>query len=283
MIYKHLVLLLLVASLGACSSIDSLVGTNTSTANETQKMGKPKASEQETDSVITEVTPPSAELLLVQSLVSQSDLYQSSKRALSPNTKTKVVKALHEYDNGEFEQSEKSIKKVLATELNLNSAVYVLAGDIALANGKKVDAMAHYRTALKLNNYNAKAANRLAMQLREQGEFARAEKLYTQAINAQPSQAESYRNRAVLYDLYLDEKAKAYQDYKTYSALLKHSLETHENPDKNTVVANAKALSDIQLTSLKTNIKLVKRWLADVGRQVAALAIVEPNNSAGGN
>jgi hypothetical protein len=60
-------------------------------------------------------------------------------------------------------------------------------------------------------------------------------------------------------------------------------LETHENPDKNTVVANAKALSDIQLTSLKTNIKLVKRWLADVGRQVAALAIVEPNNSAGGN
>jgi tetratricopeptide (TPR) repeat protein len=290
MIYKRIALLLLVASLSACSTMSSLIDKDSNTVDETPKNLKFEANEQtaESESAAAKMTPLSPSEILAQSLISQSDLYQSSKRVLSPDVKTKVVNALSYFNKGEFEKSEKSINLVLANELNLNSAVYVLAGDIALANNSPTEAIAHYIAALSLNDYSAKAANRLAMQLREQGEFAEAEKLYTQAINAQPSQAESYRNRAVLYDLYLDEKAKALQDYKAYSALLNYSLVAHEEPNKanlsqaKAIAAASKPLNDVQLKSLKTNIKLVKRWLSDLGRQVAALEKVN-NNNMGGN
>lgn len=275
MIYKRFFLLMIVASLSACSSVSSLIGIDAKT--ETPVSASAVENDEQAESTIAMVAPPSEEQLLVQSLLSQSDLYKPSKRTLAPELKAKVADALSKFNKGEFEQSEKLIKNVLANELNLNSTVHVLAGDIALANKKQAEAMSYYRAALELNDYNAMAANRLAMQMREQGEFTQAEKLYTQAINAQPGQAESYRNRAVLYDLYLDEKAKAFQDYKAYAALLNHSLAVHES------AVNETRLSDAQLKSLKTNIKLVKRWLSDVGRQVAALAKAKPNNNASGN
>lgn len=286
MIFKRIALLLLVASLSACSTMSSLIDKDSNTVN-----GNPKfeTNEQaaESDSAVIKAPSLSPSEMLAQSLIGQSDLYLSSKRALSPDVKTKVVNTLRHFNKGEFEKSEKSIKLVLANEYNLNSAVYVLAGDIALANNSPTEAIAHYRTALKLNEYSAKAANRLAMQLREQGEFIKAEKLYTQAINAQPSKSESYRNRAVLYDLYLDEKAKALQDYKAYSALLNYSLLAEEDPNKaelsqtNTLAATSRPLNDAQLKTLKTNIKLAKRWLSDLSRQIAALERVNSNDMGG--
>lgn len=285
MIYKRILLLLAVAGLSACSTVSSLIGDDTKTTNET-----PVIVDNEPDTALDptakSVAPLSESELLVQALVSQSDLYQSSKRVLAPDIKSKVLVALSEFNKGEFEQSEKSIQGVLTKELNLTSAVYVLAGDIALANNKQDEAITHYLNALELNDYNAKAANRLAMQRREQGNFADAEQLYTQAINAQPSKAESYRNRAVLYDLYLDEKVKALQDYQAYSALINYQLLVHENPDKvnfaqpEGLSSEAVSLSDAELKSLKTNIKLVKRWLSDVGRQVKALARANTNNTS---
>ena len=288
MIYKRILLLLAVASLSACSTVSSLIGDTPKTTNETPLLIK-NEQEPALDSAAESAAPLSESELLVQALVSQSDLYQSSKRVLAPDIKSKVVVALNEFNKGELAQSEKSIQEVLTKELNLTSAVYVLAGDIALANNKQADAVKYYMNALKLNDYNAKAANRLAMQRREQGDFAGAEQLYTQAINAQPSQAESYRNRAVLFDLYLDEKAKALQDYKAYSALLNYQLLVHENPDKANVgqveglSSETYSLSDTELKSLKTNIKLVKRWLSDVGRQVKALAKTNANSNNSGH
>jgi tetratricopeptide (TPR) repeat protein len=167
----------------------------------------------------------------------------------------------------------------------------VLAGDIALAQSEtKTDkAIKYYQQALKLNDYNAKAANRLGMQMRNSGEFKQAETLYTQAINAQPSQPESYRNRGVLYDLYMNEKSKALQDYEYYLALLNHAL--LEQTSGSSAFVNKlnpqeaysfKRLSEEELKGLKTDIKLAKRWLLDVGRQVSALEKSRGNTATGG-
>jgi len=289
MIYKRIMLLLLLLNVAACSSVSSLLGQDVAPNNEAEDTRDKEANEQalESSSLTGSL---SSEQLLAQSLINQSDLYQSSKQTLASKAKRKVVTALNEFNSGAFEQSERSINQVLVTELDLNSAVYVLAGDIALANNKQEEAVRHYRQALKLNDHNAKAANRLAMQLRQQGEFTQAEALYSQAINAQPGQAESYRNRAVLYDLYVDEKAKALQDYEAYSALINYSLSLYERSESaefahtNEAETNAAPLSDKQLKLLKTNIKLVKRWLIDVGRQVDAIARAGNNgNNSGGN
>jgi tetratricopeptide (TPR) repeat protein len=286
MIYKRILLLLAASTLSACTTVSSLIDEATKTTDESSvEIESEQSPALETTANIA--APLSESELLVQALVSQSDLYQSSKRVLAPDIKSKVVIALNEFKKSEFEQSEKTIKQVLTKELNLTSSVYVLAGDIALANNKQAEAIKYYLNALELNDYNAKAANRLAMQRREQGSFVEAEQLYTQAINAQPSKAESYRNRAVLYDLYLNEKAKALQDYQAYSALLNYRLLAHENPAKANfgsgegMSKDANSLSEPELKSLKTNIKLVKRWLSDVGRQVKALARTNANNTSG--
>jgi tetratricopeptide (TPR) repeat protein len=289
MIYKHILLLLAVAALSACTTVSSFIDEATKTTNETPVEIENEQNPTVDGAATNSVAPLSESELLVQALVSQSDLYQSSKRVLAPDIKSKVVIALNEFNKNEFEKSEKTIKQILSKELNLTSSVYVLAGDIALANNKQADAIKYYINALELNDYNAKAANRLAMQRRELGDFAQAEQLYIQAINAQPSKAESYRNRAVLYDLYLNEKEKALQDYQAYSALLNYRLLAHENPTAASagltegLASNTRRLSDSELKSLQTNIKLVKRWLADVGRQVKALASANANSNMSGN
>ncbi|MFT6270369.1 MAG: tetratricopeptide (TPR) repeat protein [Alphaproteobacteria bacterium] len=233
----------------------------------------------------------SSSTLLAQSLLAQSDLYQASKRQLSASTKTKVVNALSQFNRGEFEKSEQIIKQILASEVDLNSGVFVLAGDIALANNKRNEAMVNYKQALSSNDHNAKAANRLGMHLREQGKFREAEKLYTQAINAQPSMPNGYRNRAVLYDLYLNDKAKALQDYEAYSALLNYQLALQDNgalSDATLAIADPAAavsvttLSEPQLKALRTDIKIAKRWLIDVGRQVDVIARLQSDTPASG-
>lgn len=275
--------------LAACSSMQSIIGD----ISQTDKVSQDTNDEVLNEKKVADLTDKpeqgsvSPAFLIAQSLIAQSDLYLSSKQILSRDTKAKVVDVLHEFNKHNFEQSEKLMTQILATEPALNSAVFVLAGDISLANKKQLDAIAHYRDALKLNEYNAKAANRLATQLRQQGDFEKAEKLYTRAIVAQASHAESYRNRAVLYDLYINEKAKALQDYQTYSALLNYRLSEHENASTtdlsltNNSDTQTTQLNKIELKSLKTNIKLVKRWLADVGRQVASLAKVDNDNASG--
>jgi tetratricopeptide (TPR) repeat protein len=188
---------------------------------------------------------------------------------------------------------------LIQNELNLNSAVYVLAGDVALGqieknrqsadensansgnnnsnekqslqdNEELQNAVTQYRKALSLNPDNAKAANRLAKLMREQGEFEQAESLYTQAIEAQSMYSSSYRNRAVLRDLYMQKKALALSDYKSYVALLEFEQEQANS--------GASQLSESQLKTLTTNIRLAKRWVIDTERQVAALEKQKENS-----
>jgi tetratricopeptide (TPR) repeat protein len=319
---KRIILLCLVTILGACSSVRSLVdeavlATKTivsepavsETSEDSDALAKktlegkqvgsldPKKGATSNKQAINTSLDPNIQQ--AQALISQSDLYYASKRKLSPSTKTRVVNALSQFNRGELAQSEEAIKEIIFNDLNVNSAVYVLAGDIALAvantqesdqqNAQTSTAITHYQQALKLNPHNAKAANRLGVHMREIGEFDKADKLYSQAINAQPSLPESYRNRAVLYDLYLNEKAKALLDYQAYSALLDYALYIHTNTDEAytnqaalSETFSAKPLNEKQVKSLKTNIKMVGRWLVDVGRQVDALEKTQSNHLAGG-
>ncbi|MET0292908.1 MAG: tetratricopeptide repeat protein [Steroidobacteraceae bacterium] len=63
---------------------------------------------------------------------------------------------------------------------------------------------------------NASAWNELGLTLRARGKFADASEAYGKSIELAPQVAAAHRNRAVLEDLYLDEPAKALQDFETY-------------------------------------------------------------------
>jgi tetratricopeptide (TPR) repeat protein len=218
-------------------------------------------------------------LVYAQQLHAESDLYLLSKRTLAPATQSKVLNVFSQFRQGEIEESLKAINALLISELNLSSAVYVLAGDIAAANALRDQATKHYQNALDLNEYNAKAANRLGMMARANGQFELAETFYSQAINARPSMPEAYRNRAVLYDLYLQQKDKALNDYQAYSALLEYELESSKSGQS---LGDAQ-LSEAQTKALQKDIKLTKRWVVDVGRQVTAIARANGASNTGGN
>lgn len=220
-------------------------------------------------SVVPEI---SQEQLIVQALSARPNLFALSKRTLASDVKAEMIKALGLFQTGDLSQSNTIVTTVINNELNLSSSVYVFAGDIALAQMAETDdkdtfqqiAIEHYQKALSVNPDNAKAANRLAKLMREQGEFAQAHELYSQAIAAQAMHANSYRNRAVLRDLYLNQKALALQDYQAYAALLQYQQEQSEQ--------GRLMLAESDKKLLKKDLKIVKRWLIDLGRQVSALA-----------
>ena len=60
-----------------------------------------------------------------------------------------------------------------------------------------------YRRALAQQPDNIAVLNRLALNLRQQGQFAAAVAHYQQAIAIDPGHADSHRNLGILYDLYL--------------------------------------------------------------------------------
>lgn len=298
MTYKSLVLLLVVLSLAGCASAPSFMGGSAKSVTSDPTSAEAKADDEKSvlSNASLESEPPapatSPEMLKAQALISQSDLYKGAKRTLSANAKTQVIAAIDQFNQGDIAASEKILAQVMATEVNLSSPVYVLAGDIALAKQNVDEAIVHYQQAIKLNQYNAKAANRLGMQMREQGKFTEAEKYFSLAIYAQPSLPQSYRNRAVLFDLYLGEKEKAQQDYQSYSALLNYQLALNEHINNPSGAENsfshplsnnytqAHVLSDSQMQELRANLTLVERWLIDIGRQVEALKKAELKNAA---
>lgn len=263
-----------IASLGACSVIPDFRSTSSqpeTVSSAVPNTSEPSAAEQPAGSSLPtgeSVPLMTPEQLILQDLRAKPDMYALSKRNLSPSVKATMLEALSAFKAKDFATSQNLVNRVINNELNVSSSVYVLAGDIALAQseieGESQQAVAHYRKALSINPDNAKAANRLAKLMRENGEFEQAYSLYTQAIKAQAMHAPSYRNRAVLNDLYLSQKAAALEDYQHYAALLSFQ---QTQVEQGTLV-----LADAEQKALDRNIKTVQGWLVDVERQVKALA-----------
>lgn len=289
-------LLTMLAVIGACSQLPSLSSTPEQTKNEAQQAAE--AANDGSDSALQALDNAVAQALTEEQLIANAinakqDLFIANKKVLAPDIKQNMRPILAAFQAGDYALAEQQMNQILNNELNLSSHVLVLAGDISHAlslqeaSGDAANtlneqylntAKKHYRRALSINQHNAKAANRLAKLLREQGDFEQAHELYTQAINGQPSHAYSYRNRAVLNDLYLNRKAEALSDYQTYAALLKDKQATHsQDSSDNTQLA----LTEAQDKALKKDLKMVGRWLADVQRQVNALARTESGNSNG--
>jgi tetratricopeptide (TPR) repeat protein len=142
-----------------------------------------------------------------------------------------------------------------------NSAVWVLRGDIHRAKNENQQAIEDYQTALSIIASNYQAHNRLGLAYRNEGEFDLAKQHYTNAIEAWPGNADSYRNRGILLDLYVGDKAAALEDYKIYKALLDFQIQSVEAPPK----------------SLVKEQKLARQWILDIERQIKALQREQAN------
>ena len=135
------------------------------------------------------------------------------------------------------------------------SSLWVLAGDIERGQAAKTDEHATqqallnqasilYQTALKANEHNYQALNRLGATARSLGQFDQALAFYDRAVEIKPSYPNAFLNRGILHDLYLGNKSAAVRDYQQVQTLNK-VLKRPEN-------------------------RQVSGWLIDLNRQLAS-------------
>jgi tetratricopeptide (TPR) repeat protein len=100
------------------------------------------------------------------------------------------------------------------------SLLFLALGDGFVQLQQTNNAVSAWQQSVSANQYNYFAHDRLAQAHRQWGEFVVAEQHYNEAINAWPDFSSGYRNRGILYDLYLGDKARALDDYRQYKQLL---------------------------------------------------------------
>jgi tetratricopeptide (TPR) repeat protein len=191
-------------------------------------------------------------------------LDKQNQQKLNVSQLRNVKSAINHLANGEHDEALIAVQRVIDDADFIafpNTVVLVLRGDIYHAKGKTEKAVDDYKAALKLVASNYQARNRLAIIYRDTGKFDLAEVHYSQAINAWPGNADSYRNRGILYDLYVGDKPAALADYKLYKALLDIQVQNMASPAK----------------SLLKEQKLISQWILDIGRQISILQREQAN------
>ncbi len=189
--YRHLISLIALLSLGACSSLPSLPGSG-------------KASPSVDTQTKTEAGEPQAmpELVAVPAAVA------------------------NEYGNAVFlmeagdQQGAEAQFRQFASRYPEYPAPWVNLAIIAAAQGRDADALTALEKALAINPDYAPALNQLGILYRKTGQFDDAEAAYLKAVTVSPEYALAHYNLGVLYELYLQQLDKALQHFETYQAIV---------------------------------------------------------------
>ncbi|MFQ3251434.1 MAG: tetratricopeptide (TPR) repeat protein [Glaciecola sp.] len=269
--------LVLSSTLSACSSLPSLPSlsgddsdktedaqtTETSPAEASDGVENADANEGETapEPLTPEQLEEQALAAKAQNLIGTLNAFKLDKQQqtkLNSSQLRDVQTALDELANEAPDKALEAVQRVINDPdfiASPNSAVWVLRGDIYRASKENDKAISNYQTALKIVASNYQAHNRLGLIYRDKGKFDLAKSHYTQAIEAWPGNADSYRNRGILFDLYVGDKTAALEDYKIYKALLDFQIKSVESPAK----------------SLLKEQKLARQWILDIERQIKRL------------
>jgi tetratricopeptide (TPR) repeat protein len=191
-------------------------------------------------------------------------LDKQNQANLSSSQLRELQSAINQLANGDPDKALIEVQRVIDDPdftASSNTAVWVLRGDIFLAKEENQKAIGDYQAALKLVASNYQAHNRLGVMYRDAGKFDLAKAHYNQAIDAWPGNADSYRNRGILNDLYVGDKIAALADYKIYKALLDLQIQR--------IVSPAKLMLEEQ--------KLASLWIVDIQRQIKILQREQTN------
>ena len=131
-----------------------------------------------------------------------------------------------DYDNalvlmrsGNYEAAIPVLDAFIARKPDL-AGPYLNLGIAYRVTGKDDEATDALNHALKLNPDNPSVWHQLAILYRNQGDFNAALDAYRKALELNPDYALARRNIGILYDLYLQQPARALEHYRKYLSLL---------------------------------------------------------------
>jgi len=92
-------------------------------------------------------------------------------------------------------------------------------GILYARTGRPAQALESLKQAIRLNPDRAVYYNEIGMMSRREGKFDEARRYYAKALDLDPNYAYAHLNIGILYDLYLQDTAKAMQHYQRYREL----------------------------------------------------------------
>jgi Flp pilus assembly protein TadD len=119
---------------------------------------------------------------------------------------------------GRYPEAERALLVVIRREPEL-SGPHANLGILYARTGRPAQAFESLRQAIRLNPDRAVYYNELGMMSRREGKFDEARRYYAKALDLDPTYAYAHLNIGILYDLYLQDTAKAMQHYQRYREL----------------------------------------------------------------
>ncbi len=145
--------------------------------------------------------------------------YLQNKPSVSRAAQQNFTDATRTMHNKQWALAESLLQKVIAENSKLSGA-HLNLGLVYRAQKEDKRAEQAFNDAIAANHTNLDAYNQLAILQRETGDFSAAEANYKKALSLWPFHAESHKNIAILYDLYMGKSAEALPHYEAYLQLL---------------------------------------------------------------
>jgi tetratricopeptide (TPR) repeat protein len=145
--------------------------------------------------------------------------YLQNKPSVSREAQQNFTDATRAMHSKQWTQAESLLQKVIAENSKLSGA-HLNMGLVYRAQQDNKRAEQAFNAAIAANHTNLDAYNQLAILQREAGNFSAAETNYNKALSLWPFHAESHKNIAILYDLYMGKSAEALPHYEAYLQLM---------------------------------------------------------------
>ncbi len=145
--------------------------------------------------------------------------YLQTNPSVSRQAAQNFADATRAMEQKQWSQAESLLQKVVGENKQLSGA-WLNLGFVYRAQNDDKRAEDAFNQAINANHSNLDAYNALAILKREAGDFAAAEDNYKKALSIWPWHADSHKNIAILYDLYMGKSEAALAHYEAYQSLV---------------------------------------------------------------